>query len=74
MDSILVSRILEKAAALLFVVELSAFTPQHAIFAVGGTGNNMLAIDKHNIDAINSTLFALARSQQQIEDRKEKCK
>ena len=74
MDSLLVSRILTRAAALLFVVELPAFTPQHAIFAVGGKGNEMLAVYKNNIDAINTTLFALSRSEKRIVDKKEKCK
>ena len=74
MDSLLVSRILTRAAALLFVVELPAFTPQHAIFAVGGKGNEMLAVYKNNIDAINTTLFALASSEKRIVDKKEKCK
>ena len=51
MDSFVTGSLSEKAAALLFVVDLQAFTTQHDIITV--SESKALAIDRNYIETVN---------------------
>ena len=72
MDYFLTGNVLQKSAVLLFIVELEAFQPNHAIYAV--CANELLANNDDNINAVKNLLSILARTEQPIIDKMEKCK
>ena len=72
MDYFLTGNVLQKSAVLLFIVELEAFQPNHAIYAV--CANELLANNDDNINAVKNLLSILARTKQPIIDKMEKCK